>query len=174
MDYGKLTDNNGRKADFRHIIVIMTTNIGAQSLERHTMGFAEQNREEDSLAAIKQLFPPEFRNRLDAVLQFKHLNEITVAKIIDKHLKELTERLKEKGITIHLSPATKRWLVEKGYDQKMGARPMARAIQEYIKQPIADMILFGDLMEKCSIVEVDVVNDKIEIDVCKLRHEIED
>lgn len=147
MDYGHLTDNNGRQADFRHVIIVMTTNAGADMLERETMGFVEDDHGNDSLEAIKQLFAPEFRNRLDAVLQFKHLEPATIAKVVDKELKLLSEQLKEKSVAMSITASAKQWLATHGYDRKMGARPMARLIQEHIKKPLADELLFGDIVE---------------------------
>lgn len=145
MDYGRLTDNNGRHADFRHVIIVMTTNAGAQELEKNSMGFFEENdRHSESEGAIKQLFSPEFRNRLDAVVDFKHLDEKTILKVADKLLKELREQLKEKGFKLSVSNEAKQWLVKHGYNQQMGARPMARLIQERVKQPLAEELLFGE------------------------------
>lgn len=145
MDYGFLTDNNGRKADFRHVILMMTTNAGAESLDKMTMGFAVDAQRDDNMIAIKHLFSPEFRNRLDAVLQFKFLQPEIILKVVDKNIAELTAKLREKNITITLDDAARHWLAKHGYDVKMGARPMERLIQEKLKKPLADELLFGKL-----------------------------
>jgi ATP-dependent Clp protease ATP-binding subunit ClpA len=156
MDYGMLTDNNGRKADFRHVIIIMTTNVGAELLERNVMGFGEQDNSSDSLVALKGMFTPEFRNRLDAVIQFKHLDEDVILKIVDKNIKEMQKQLGDKDIKLTLTTPAKRWLVEHGYDRNMGARPMERLIQEKIKKPLAEEILFGRFVNGSGRVQVSV------------------
>ncbi len=143
MDYGQLTDNNGRKADFRHIILIMTTNIGAIRLEHHTMGFSEQNVSLNSLEEVKNLFSPEFRNRLDAIVPFGFLETDTILKIVEKNIKLLRKQLVNKNISITITPSAKQWLAKEGYDRVMGARPMERLIEEKVKKPLADEILFG-------------------------------
>jgi len=145
MDYGFLTDNNGRKIDFRHVILMMTTNIGAEALERSPVGFAENHESDDNSAAIKQLFSPEFRNRLDAVLRFGYLPHEVILKVVDKDIAELQTKLHEKNVTMTLDNAAREWLAKNGYDKKMGARPMERLIQEKLKKPLADELLFGKL-----------------------------
>ena len=145
MDYGRLTDNNGRSADFRHVIVVMTTNAGAEFIERHTLGFTEQDRSEDSLESIKKIFSPEFRNRLDAIIQFNHLDVATIHRVVDKFVMELEVQLQEKHVALEVEAAAKVWLANHGYDRTMGARPMARLIEEKIKKPLADELLFGRL-----------------------------
>lgn len=145
MDHGSLTDTNGRKADFRHVTLIMTTNAGAATMERSSIGFKEQEHKSDSYAAIQKTFTPEFRNRLDAIIQFDPLNEDVISKVVDKFLDELSERLNEKEVILTVDPAARHWLAEKGYDKKMGARPMARLIQDQLKKPLADELLFGKL-----------------------------
>ncbi len=145
MDHGTLTDNNGRKADFRNIILIMTTNAGAAEGSRASIGFTKQNHETDSLLAINKLFSPEFRNRLDAVIQFKPLDISTVGHVVDKFLFELETLLAEKQVTLSLDAEARLWLAEHGCDPQMGARPMARLIQEKIKKPLANDLLFGKL-----------------------------
>jgi len=165
MDYGYLTDNNGRKADFRHVILVMTTNAGAELLERATVGFAEQENNNDSLPAIKQMFAPEFRNRLDAVVQFKHLSEDTILRIVDKELKELSKLLKEKNVELIVKTNAKQWLAKNGYDRKMGARPLSRLIQEELKKPLAEQLLFGQLSNSGGNVIIDVIRDKLRITV---------
>jgi len=145
MDYGTLTDNNGRVADFHHVILIMTTNAGAEDIEHAKMGFTEEKASTDDLDAIKHLFSPEFRNRLDAVISFKHLNEDTISHIVDKFLLELEAQLEHKHVQLKVDAASRHYLAVHGYDKKMGARPMSRLIQERIKKPLAEELLFGRL-----------------------------
>ncbi|OGT49437.1 MAG: ATP-dependent Clp protease ATP-binding subunit ClpA [Gammaproteobacteria bacterium RIFCSPHIGHO2_12_FULL_41_15] len=164
MDYGKLTDNNGRQADFRHIILVMTTNAGADRLERASIGFANTDHEGDSMLAIKQAFSPEFRNRLDAVVEFKHLDYETIEKVVEKNLKELREQLIEKNVEFEITDAAKNWLAIHGYDKAMGARPMARLIQEKLKKPLADEMLFGKLTDAGKVrVDSDGIKLKVEV-----------
>jgi len=146
MDHGTLTDNNGRKADFRHIIIVMTTNAGAQEMARPSIGFTHADNASDGLEAIRRSFTPEFRNRLDAVIQFASLDPVTIERVVDKMVVEVEMQLEQKGVTISLDDAARRWIAEKGYDPKMGARPMARTIQEHIKRPLAEELLFGRLV----------------------------
>lgn len=145
MDHGTLTDNNGRKADFRNIILVMTTNAGAEEGSRASIGFTQQDHASDSMKVIERGFSPEFRNRLDAVVQFKPLDLNVVGSVVDKFIFELEAILVDKNVTLTLEPDARIWLAEKGYDVKMGARPMARLIQEKIKKPLADDLLFGRL-----------------------------
>ncbi len=145
MDHGTLTDNNGRKADFRNVIIVMTTNAGAQEMSRASVGFVHQDHSTDGMEAIRKLFTPEFRNRLDATIQFKALERGVVARVVDKLILELEAQLQDKLVTLELSDAARAWIAERGYDEKMGARPMARVIQEHIKRPLADELLFGKL-----------------------------
>jgi len=145
MDNGTLTDNNGRKADFRHVILVMTSNAGADQLTRRSMGFKEQDNRSDLGEAINRLFPPEFRNRLDAVIQFESLTPDIVAHVVDKFLVELQAQLDEKHVTLEVEQEARVWLAKHGYDPHMGARPMARLIQNDIKRPLADELLFGRL-----------------------------
>jgi ATP-dependent Clp protease ATP-binding subunit ClpA len=147
MDHGALTDNNGRKADFRNVILVMTTNAGAQEMTRPSIGFATQDHSTDGMEAIKRMFSPEFRNRLDAVIQFKSLSPETVQHVVDKFLFELEGQLHAKNVTVELDPEARLWLAERGFDPLMGARPMARLIQEEIKKPLAEELLFGQLAE---------------------------
>ncbi|HEV2271700.1 MAG TPA: ATP-dependent Clp protease ATP-binding subunit ClpA [Steroidobacteraceae bacterium] len=146
MDHGTLTDNNGRKADFRHVIIIMTTNAGAQEMARPSIGFTHSDHATDGMEAIRRSFTPEFRNRLDAVIQFASLDPITIERVVDKLVVEVEMQLEQKGVSISLDDAARRWIAEKGYDPKMGARPMARTIQEHIKRPLAEELLFGRLV----------------------------
>ncbi|MFM7626374.1 MAG: ATP-dependent Clp protease ATP-binding subunit ClpA [Gammaproteobacteria bacterium] len=145
MDHGTLTDNNGRKADFRKVIIVMTTNAGAADMARASIGFTQQDNTTDGMEAIKKLFSPEFRNRLDAVIQFNGLDEITIQRVVDKLLVELETQLEAKRVSVQLDDAARRWVAKTGYDPKMGARPMARVIQDNIKRPLAEELLFGKL-----------------------------
>jgi ATP-dependent Clp protease ATP-binding subunit ClpA len=145
MDHGTLTDNNGRKADFRNVVLVMTTNAGADETSRRSIGFTEQDHSTDGIEALKRYFTPEFRNRLDAVVQFGPLSEETISSVVDKFVFELEQQLEEKKVSLSIDTEARRWLAEKGYDPKMGARPMARVIQQHIKKPLANELLFGDL-----------------------------
>ena len=145
MDHGTLTDTNGRHADFRHVILVMTSNIGAHEMSRNSMGFAEQDNTMDGVDIMKKQFTPEFRNRLDAVINFKPLDDHTIGLVVSKFIIELEEQLSSKGVTLEVNDSAKEWLMEHGYDKSMGARPMARIIQENIKQPLAEELLFGKL-----------------------------
>ncbi len=147
MDHGTLTDNNGRKADFRNVILIMTTNAGADRTSRASMGFAQQDHSADDTEVINKLFTPEFRNRLDAIVRFGSLDEATIRSVVNKFLFELESQLAEKGVTMDVDDAAHRWLAEHGYDEKMGARPMGRLIQDRIKRPLANEVLFGELAQ---------------------------
>ena len=146
MDHGTLTDNNGRKADFRNIILIMTTNAGAEEGARASIGFTQQDHATDSMKIIERGFSPEFRNRLDAIVQFKPLDINIVTSVVDKFIFELEAILADKNVTLTLEPDARIWLAEHGYDEKMGARPMARLIQEEVKKPLAEDLLFGRLV----------------------------
>ncbi|MCL4792342.1 MAG: AAA family ATPase, partial [Gammaproteobacteria bacterium] len=145
MDHGTLTDNNGRKADFRNVTLVMTTNAGAQEMSRPSMGFTNQDNSTDGMSVINRMFSPEFRNRLDAIIQFAPLGPDAVLRVVDKLVMELEAQLDKNAVTIELEPAARQWIADKGYDPKMGARPMARVIQEQIKRPLAEELLFGDL-----------------------------
>jgi ATP-dependent Clp protease ATP-binding subunit ClpA len=145
MDHGTLTDNNGRKADFRHVIIVMTTNAGAFEMNRPSIGFTQQDHSSDGMEAIKRLFSPEFRNRLDGIIQFSGLDPRTIQRVVDKLLVEVEAQLEQRGVQLHVDDAAREWLARKGYDPKMGARPMARVIQEAIKRPLAEELLFGRL-----------------------------
>jgi ATP-dependent Clp protease ATP-binding subunit ClpA len=147
MDHGTLTDNNGRKADFRHVTMVMTTNAGAQEMSRASVGFTTQDHSSDGMEVLKKLFSPEFRNRLDSIIQFAPLDEKSVARVVDKLIVELEAQLEKNDVTIELEPAARQWIAERGYDKSMGARPMARIIQEHIKRPLAEELLFGILKE---------------------------
>ncbi len=151
MDHGTLTDNNGRKADFRNVTLIMTTNAGAQEMGRASIGFTEQDHTTDGMEAIKKMFSPEFRNRLDAVIQFSTLDETSVLRVVDKLVLELEAQLENHDVTLDLEDDAREWIATRGYDPKMGARPMARVIQEHIKRPLAEQLLFGDLADGGSV-----------------------
>ncbi|AAU26906.1 TPA: ATP-dependent Clp protease ATP-binding subunit ClpA [Legionella pneumophila] len=146
MDHGTLTDTNGRQADFRHIILVMTSNAGASEIVRNSIGFSTQDNTNDGLEVIKKQFSPEFRNRLDAIINFAPLDTQTIGLVVDKFIMELDEQLSHKGVTFTVDKSAREWLMEHGYDKAMGARPMARLIQENIKKPLADELLFGKLM----------------------------
>ncbi len=154
MDHGSLTDNNGRRADFRNVIIIMTTNAGAENISRRSIGFIEQDHSTDGLEAINRMFTPEFRNRLDSIIQFEPLSTEVILTVVDKFLTELQHQLDEKKVLLQVDERARHWLVEKGYDITMGARPMARIIQESIKKPLAEMVLFGALSQDGGTAEV--------------------
>ncbi|HFC6181725.1 TPA: ATP-dependent Clp protease ATP-binding subunit ClpA [Neisseria meningitidis] len=147
MDAGKLTDNNGKSADFRNVILIMTTNAGAESLSRPSLGFTAKRERGDEMQAINKLFTPEFRNRLDAIIPFAPLSEPIIAKVVDKFLLQLEHQLLDKKVEAEFTPALRKYLAEKGFDPQMGARPMNRLIQEKIRKPLADELLFGKLAD---------------------------
>ena len=146
MDRGMLTDTNGREANFKNVVLVMTTNAGAQQAARRTIGFVEQNHSTDAMETIRKSFTPEFRNRLDAVIQFKGLDFDHILRVVDKFLIELEMQLHEKQVALSVEPEARRWLAEHGFDPQMGARPMARVLQEKIKRPLADELLFGKLV----------------------------
>ncbi len=162
MDHGTLTDNNGRKADFRNVIFVMTTNAGAENVSRRSIGFTQQDHSTDALEAINRMFTPEFRNRLDATVPFEPLGEDVILTVVDKFLTELQGQLDEKRVQLEVDEEARLWLVEKGYDRTMGARPMARVIQEHIKKPLADMVLFGAL-SKGGTATVSITDDRSEL-----------
>jgi ATP-dependent Clp protease ATP-binding subunit ClpA len=165
MDHGTLTDNNGRKADFRHVVIVMTTNAGAAEMSRAPMGFVAQDNAPDGMEAVRRLFAPEFRNRLDAIVQFGPLDEQTIQRVVDKLILEVEAQLEQKGVALHIEDDARQWIAKRGYDPKMGARPMARVIQEHIKRPLAEELLFGRL-EKGGHAFVSVgANDEISIEV---------
>ncbi|QIL89177.1 ATP-dependent Clp protease ATP-binding subunit ClpA [Microbulbifer harenosus] len=163
MDHGTLTDNNGRKADFRNVILIMTTNAGAELISRRSIGFANQDHTSDGMEEIKKLFTPEFRNRLDSIIQFGALSMDVVKTVVDKFVVELQAQLDESRVTLEVDNAAREWLAVNGYDEKMGARPMARLIREKLRKPLAEAVLFGDLSEEGGKVEVTVENDQLKI-----------
>ena len=163
MDHGSLTDNNGRKADFRNAVIIMTTNAGAQDMSRASMGFQSQDHSSDASEMIKKTFSPEFRNRLDGIIQFNPLPLEVIKTVVDKFLVELQVQLDDQKVQIEVSDKAREWLVDNGYDKNMGARPMQRLIQNTIKKELAEQILFGDLSKNGGIAYVDLKKGKISI-----------
>ncbi|HWV89762.1 MAG TPA: AAA family ATPase, partial [Burkholderiales bacterium] len=159
MDHGTLTDNNGRKADFRNVCIVMTTNAGAESLARTQMGFTPSTKLGDEMEAIKRMFTPEFRNRLDAVISFGALNQDTIMRVVEKFLIQLDEQLAEKKVEASFTPALKEHLARKGFDPLMGARPMARLIQDTIRRALADELLFGRLQHGGKV-SIDIGEDE--------------
>jgi ATP-dependent Clp protease ATP-binding subunit ClpA len=165
MDHGTLTDNNGRKVDFRNVVLIMTSNVGAEQMSRASIGFAEQDHSMDFNAELKKQFKPEFRNRLDAVIQFNRLSEDSMSSVVNKFIYALEQSLLEKKVSLVLTVGAREWLAKKGYDPLMGARPMNRLIQEEIKQPLAEKLLFGEL-QNGGKVTINLVDDKLNFEFC--------
>jgi ATP-dependent Clp protease ATP-binding subunit ClpA len=172
MDHGTLTDSNGRKTDFRNVILIMTSNAGAQLMSRRSMGFTEQKNELDGMEEIKKMFTPEFRNRLDSIVNFGALDAHTLSNVVDKFLVAFELQLNEKKVTLAVDQEARRWLAEKGYDPKMGARPMARVIQEHLKKPLANELLFGELtkgghvnvtVNKDNEIAIEIVSEAVKV-----------
>jgi len=164
MDHGKLTDNNGKSVDFRNVILIMTTNAGAQELSKSAIGFNRTHNEGADVEAIERLFTPEFRNRLDAVIPFAPLGKDVIRKVVDKFIMQLDLQLAERNVEIELSETARDWLAERGYDSKYGARPLSRVVQEHIKKPLADALLFGDLVNG-GVALVEVVEGRLQLSV---------
>ena len=162
MDHGKLTDHNGRQVDFRNVILIMTSNAGAQELAKAAIGFGRERREGEDTAAIERQFTPEFRNRLDAVISFAPLGKEVILQVVEKFVLQLEAQLMDRNVSIELTRPAAEWLAEKGYDDKMGARPLGRVIQENIKKPLAEELLFGKLT-KGGVVKVGVKDGKIDL-----------
>ena len=163
MDHGVLTDNNGRQASFRNSLLIMTTNSGAQEMARESMGFQKQDNTTDGTEVIKKTFSPEFRNRLTSIVQFGSLDTSVIKTVVDKFLTELQAQLDEKKVILEVDDKARNWLAEKGYDEKMGARPMQRLIQDEIKQKLAESILFGNLAKEGGLVKVSVKKGKLDL-----------
>ncbi len=163
MDHGTLTDNNGRSADFRNVVLVMTTNAGADRISRESIGFTQQDNSSDGMEAIKKVFTPEFRNRLDAIIQFETLGKAHIAHVVDKFIFELETQLEQKKASIDIDMKARDWIAEHGYDPKMGARPMARLISEHIKKPLAEELLFGKLSQGGHI-HVTVKDDKLALE----------
>lgn len=171
MDHGSLTDSNGRKTDFRHVILVMTTNAGAEEMIRSSIGFAEQDHSLDGLGVIRRKFSPEFRNRLDAIIQFKPLQNDAIDLIVEKLITELQNRLSEKHVVLEVNDAARDWLASHGYDRQMGARPMARLVKDKLKKPLANELLFGRLLDGGRAV-VTVENGELKVDLeaaCKVK-----
>jgi len=168
FDYGTLTDNNGRKADFRNVIIVMTTNAGAEKMARNSMGFKPQDRARDDMEEIKKMFSPEFRNRLDAVIPFKPLDEETISHVVDKFVLEVEAQLTDKNVTLEVDEEARRWLAHHGHDPMMGARPMARLIRDKIKRALADELLFGKLSSGGDV-QVGVEDDDLSFDIRPAR-----
>src|SRR5579871_4612681 len=160
MDHGTLTDMNGRKTDFKHTILVMTSNVGADLLDKVNIGFTEQSNHSDWIGAVNRLFTPEFRNRLDAIIQFKALDLTTILSVVNKFISELEEQLAAQHVILEVDSEARLWLGENGYDKKMGARPMSRLIQEQIKKPLAEELLFG-LLSNGGHVKVTIEKGKI-------------
>jgi ATP-dependent Clp protease ATP-binding subunit ClpA len=160
MDHGKLTDHNGKSVDFRNVILIMTTNAGAAEMARSAMGFGRESREGEDTEAINRMFTPEFRNRLDATITFRNLTPEIVARVVDKFVMQLEVQLADRNVSIELSDASRDWLAKKGFDPMFGARPLARVIQDHIKKPLAEELLFGKL-EKGGTVRVEVADNRL-------------
>ncbi len=159
MDHGKLTDHNGKQIDFRNTIIIMTTNAGASEMQKDAIGFGSTKRTGDDEEAINRLFPPEFRNRLDAIVPFGSLPTPVIHKVVEKFIMQLEAQLAERNVTFELTKDATAWLAIKGYDEKMGARPLSRVIQEHIKKPLAEEVLFGKL-QKGGTVKVSLEKDE--------------
>ncbi|PKI17631.1 ATP-dependent Clp protease ATP-binding subunit ClpA [Colwellia sp. 12G3] len=170
MDHGTLTDNNGRKADFRNIILVLTTNAGVQETVRQSIGFKQQDHSLDALSEINKVFSPEFRNRLDNILWFNHLDNIVIQQVVDKFIVELQAQLDDKGVSLELSKQARLWLAENGYDKSMGARPISRLIQEHLKKSLANELLFGELTHG-GVAKVNVKKDRLVI-TCENKQEL--
>ncbi|HUO82416.1 MAG TPA: ATP-dependent Clp protease ATP-binding subunit ClpA [Gammaproteobacteria bacterium] len=165
MDHGTLTDNNGRKADFRNVIIVMTTNAGAQEMSRASIGFTAQDHSSEGLEIVKKTFSPEFRNRLDAIIQFASLDAATIERVVDKMIVELESQLEGNHVTLELEARARAWIARNGYDPQMGARPMARIIREHIKRPLAEELLFGKLSGGGHVTVSVSAGDELEFDI---------
>ena len=164
MDHGTLTDNNGRKADFRNVIIVMTTNAGAENMSRASIGFSQQDHSTDAMETIKKTFTPEFRNRLDGIIQFKQLGPETIGRVVDKFIFELEGQLEDKGVSLQIDDEARTWMAVHGYEPTMGARPMARLIQEQIKKPLAEELLFGKLANG-GLIKISVENEQLKFEL---------
>jgi ATP-dependent Clp protease ATP-binding subunit ClpA len=164
MDHGTLTDHNGRSVDFRNVILIMTSNAGAMEQAKAAIGFGRDRREGEDTAAIERAFTPEFRNRLDAVISFAPLPKFVILKVVEKFVLQLEAQLMDRHVSIELTSSAAEWLADKGYDEKMGARPLGRVIQEHIKKPLAEELLFGKLA-KGGLVRVRVQDGALKLDI---------
>ena len=166
MDYGKLTDHNNRTVDFRNVILIMTSNVGAEDLDKNSIGFTGSVSNKDIETKINKMFAPEFRNRLDSIIKFNFLSKKVMKNIVEKAINILENQLSEKSIIINFSQKAKNYLLEKGYDKKFGARPLQRLVQKKVKEPLSDEILFGKL-KKGGKVFIDIDNEKITLKCSK-------
>jgi ATP-dependent Clp protease ATP-binding subunit ClpA len=164
MDHGTLTDNNGRKADFRNVIIVMTTNAGAENMSRASIGFSTQDHTSDAMESIKKTFTPEFRNRLDGIIQFKQLGPETIGRVVDKFIFELEGQLEDKSVSLQIDDEARTWMAVHGYEPTMGARPMARLIQEKIKKPLAEELLFGKLAGG-GLIKISVENEQLKFEL---------
>ena len=164
MDHGQLTDHNGRTVDFRNVILIMTSNAGAAEQAKAAIGFGRDRREGEDTAAVERLFTPEFRNRLDAVISFAPLPKEVILQVVEKFVLQLEAQLMDRNVHIELTRPAAEWIAERGYDDKMGARPLGRVIQEHIKKPLAEELLFGKLA-KGGVVKVSVKNGELNLEV---------
>ncbi|HQX64542.1 MAG TPA: AAA family ATPase, partial [Dokdonella sp.] len=162
-DRGALTDTNGREANFKNVIVVMTTNAGAQTAARRTIGFVDQNHASDAMEVIRKAFTPEFRNRLDAIVQFGALDFDHILRVVDKFLIELEVQLQEKHVSLDVDGEARKWLAEHGFDPQMGARPMARVIQDNVKRALADELLFGKLADGGKV-RLSVRDDQLKVE----------
>ena len=165
MDHGALTDTNGRKADFRNIVMIMTTNVGAQEMSRGSIGFSTQDHSSDGMELLKKMFTPEFRNRLDAIIQFHSLSKEVIRTVVDKFMVEIQAQLDNKKVVLEVDDEALEWLAEKGYDKTMGARPMQRLIQTRIKKELAEDILFGRLSNNGGVVQISVKDGELVLEI---------
>lgn len=170
MDHGTLTDNNGRKVDFRNVVLVMTTNAGVQETIRKSIGFKQQDHSHDAKSAINKVFTPEFRNRLDAIVWFNHLNQDVILQVVDKFIVELQVQLDNKGVSLEVTNQARQWLAEQGYDRDMGARPMARVIQQQVKKELASELLFGEL-SKGGSVKISLKDEKLVFTFKALKQE---
>ncbi len=162
MDHATLTDTHGRHADFRHIVLIMTTNAGARDLSDRKLGFGDAGQGSRATGVLDRMFAPEFRNRLDATVHFQPLGPVEIGRVVDKHIEELTGLVRDRHITVDLTPAARAWLAEHGFDRAFGARPMARLIERTIKKPLSELLLFEDVADGAAIV-VDVDGDGLSV-----------
>ena len=165
MDHGALTDNNGRKADFKNVILVMTTNAGAQEMSRSSIGFQTQDHSTDGLEVVKKMFTPEFRNRMDSIIPFGPLSKTVIKTVVDKFLVEIQVQLDDKKVLLEVSEAARAWLGEQGYDELLGARPMQRLIQDKIKKPLAEDILFGRLAKHGGVVQVEIEDGDLVLNI---------
>jgi ATP-dependent Clp protease ATP-binding subunit ClpA len=171
MDNGTLTDNNGRKADFRNVILVMTTNAGVAETEKKSIGLIQQDHAPDAMGEIKKVFTPEFRNRLDNVIWFNSLDPSVINQVVDKFIVELQVQLDARGVSLEVSEDARHWLAERGYDKTMGARPMGRVIQEKLKKPLANELLFGSLVDG-GTVKVSLIKDDLDFIYVGAKEEV--